>query len=149
VAGRRGRRIKLLTDNLKKKTGYCKLKEEALDRTVWRNGCGRGCGLFVSQYCRMNEGMNEWMREWMVIKTLLATMGNKVYLMKKITSYFNTYHMSTRQGPNPDKNLQLFVKIADVNLNVLLRPVTLGNLRIPVTRIGVTAALAPFLRPHR
>jgi len=34
VTGRRGRRSKLLIDNLKKKMGYCKLKDEAIDRTV-------------------------------------------------------------------------------------------------------------------
>ena len=49
VTGRRGRRSKPLLDNLKEKTGYCKFKEEALDRTVWRSHFGRGCGLFVSQ----------------------------------------------------------------------------------------------------
>jgi hypothetical protein len=37
VTRRRGtRRKKLLTD-LKDRRGYCHLKEEALDRTVWRN----------------------------------------------------------------------------------------------------------------
>ena len=35
VAGRRGRRRKQLLDDLKEKIGYCKLKEEALDRTQW------------------------------------------------------------------------------------------------------------------
>jgi hypothetical protein len=39
----------------------------------------------------------------MVIKALLATMGNEDYLMRKITSYFNMYHISTRQGPDSDK----------------------------------------------
>jgi len=28
---------------------YCKLKEEALDRTVWKTGFGRGCGPVVRQ----------------------------------------------------------------------------------------------------
>jgi hypothetical protein len=37
VTGRRGRRRKKLLDDLKDKTGYCHLKEEALDRTMWRN----------------------------------------------------------------------------------------------------------------
>ena len=41
VTGRRGRRRKQLLDDLKEKRGYCKLKEEALDRTVWRTGFGR------------------------------------------------------------------------------------------------------------
>jgi len=42
VAGRRGRRRRrhLLVD-LKEKRGYCRLKEEELDRTVWRTDFGR------------------------------------------------------------------------------------------------------------
>jgi hypothetical protein len=44
MTGRRGRRRKQLLDDLKEKTGYLKLKEEALDRTVWRTRFGRGYG---------------------------------------------------------------------------------------------------------
>ena len=47
--GRRGIRCKQLLDSLKGKRGYCKLKEEALDRTVWRTGFGRGYGNVVRQ----------------------------------------------------------------------------------------------------
>ena len=43
---RRRRRKKLLVD-LKDGRGYCQLKEEALDRTMWRNRFGRGFGLVV------------------------------------------------------------------------------------------------------
>jgi hypothetical protein len=39
----RGRRCKQLLDDCKEKGGYCKLKEEALDRTMWGTHCGRGC----------------------------------------------------------------------------------------------------------
>jgi hypothetical protein len=46
---RRGRRRKKLLDDLKEKKGYWKFKEEALDRTLWRTGCGRGCGRVVRQ----------------------------------------------------------------------------------------------------
>jgi len=43
VTGRRGRRCKLLLyDN--KTIGYWTLKEEAVDRTLWRTGFGRGYG---------------------------------------------------------------------------------------------------------
>ena len=42
VTRRRGRRRKKLLDDLKNRRGYCKLKEEALDRTMWRNRFGRG-----------------------------------------------------------------------------------------------------------
>ena len=44
VTGRRGRRRKKLVDDLEDSRGYCELKEEALDRTVWRNRFGRGFG---------------------------------------------------------------------------------------------------------
>jgi hypothetical protein len=38
--GRRGRRRRKLPDNLKERRGYTYLKEEALDRTMWRAGFG-------------------------------------------------------------------------------------------------------------
>jgi hypothetical protein len=44
VTRRRGRRCKKLLDDLKDRREYCQLKEEALDRTMWRNRFGRGCG---------------------------------------------------------------------------------------------------------
>ena len=46
---RRGRRRKKLLDDLKDRRGYCLLKEETLDRTVWRNRFGRGFGPVVWQ----------------------------------------------------------------------------------------------------
>ena len=42
VTRRRGRRRKKLLDDLKDRRGYCQLKEEALDRIMWRNRFGRG-----------------------------------------------------------------------------------------------------------
>jgi hypothetical protein len=42
VTGRRGIIHMQLLDDLKGKRGYCKLKEEALDLTLWRTGFGRG-----------------------------------------------------------------------------------------------------------
>ena len=36
VAGRKGRRSKQLLDDLKEEKGYWKMKEEALDFTLWR-----------------------------------------------------------------------------------------------------------------
>jgi len=47
--GRRGRRRRKLLDDLKKRRGYSHLKEEALDRTVWRARFGRGFGPVVRQ----------------------------------------------------------------------------------------------------
>jgi hypothetical protein len=53
VKGRRGRRHNQVLDDLKEKREYCKLKEEALDCTLWRTHCGRGYRPVIRQ--------NEWM----------------------------------------------------------------------------------------
>jgi hypothetical protein len=42
MTGRRGRRRKQLLDDLKEKRKYWKLKEETLDRILWRTRFGRG-----------------------------------------------------------------------------------------------------------
>jgi hypothetical protein len=47
--GRLGRRRKQIMDDLKEMRGYCNLKEEALDRTVWRTGFRRSFGLAITQ----------------------------------------------------------------------------------------------------
>jgi hypothetical protein len=49
MTGRQGRRRKQLLDDLKEKKRYGKLKEEALDRTLWRSRFGRGYGPVVRQ----------------------------------------------------------------------------------------------------
>ena len=56
VARRRGRRRKKLLDDLKDRRGYSHLKEEALDRTVWRHRFGGGFGHVVRQ-------ITDWMNE--------------------------------------------------------------------------------------
>ena len=47
VTRRQGRRRKKLLDDLKNRRGYCELKEEALDLTIWRNRFARGFGPVV------------------------------------------------------------------------------------------------------
>jgi len=49
MTGRRGRRRRKLLDDLKERSGYCHLKEEALDQTMWRTRFGRGFGPVVRQ----------------------------------------------------------------------------------------------------
>jgi hypothetical protein len=49
VTGRRGRRRRNLLDDLKERRGYSHLKEEALDRTMLRDGFGRDFGPVVRQ----------------------------------------------------------------------------------------------------
>jgi len=49
VTGRRGRRRKKLLDDLKERREYSHLKEETVDRTMWRAGFGRGFGPVASR----------------------------------------------------------------------------------------------------
>jgi hypothetical protein len=49
VTGRRGRKHRKLLDDLKERRGYSHLKEEALNRTMWRARFGRGLGPVVRQ----------------------------------------------------------------------------------------------------
>jgi len=49
VTGRRGRRHKKLLFYFKERRRYSHLKEEALDRTVWRHRFGGGFGPIVRQ----------------------------------------------------------------------------------------------------
>jgi hypothetical protein len=49
VTGRRGRRRRKLLDNRKERKGYLHLREETLDRTIWRARFGRIFGPVVRQ----------------------------------------------------------------------------------------------------
>ena len=53
MTGRRRRRRRKLLDDLKERIGYSHLKAEALDRTMWRAGFGRGCGPVVRQTTKL------------------------------------------------------------------------------------------------
>ena len=55
MTGRRRRRRRKLLDDLKERRGYSHLKEEALDRAMWRAGFGRSFGPVVRQTAKMNE----------------------------------------------------------------------------------------------
>ena len=59
VTGRQGRRRWKLLDNLMEKRGYPHLKEEALDRTMWRARFGKGFGPVVRQTAKsMNQDLS-------------------------------------------------------------------------------------------
>jgi hypothetical protein len=49
VTGRQGRRRRKPLDDLRERRGYSHLKEEALDRTMWRARFGRGFEPVVRQ----------------------------------------------------------------------------------------------------
>jgi hypothetical protein len=55
MTGRWGRRHKQLLDDLKEKRRYWKLKEEALDHTLWRTHFGKGYKPVVRQTTEWNE----------------------------------------------------------------------------------------------
>ena len=59
MAGRRGKRRRKLLDDLNERTGYSHLKEETLDRTMWRARFGRGFGPVVRQTAK-------WMNGWIL-----------------------------------------------------------------------------------
>jgi hypothetical protein len=76
-AGRRGRRRKHPLDDLKEARRYLKLKEETLDRTLWRSHFGRGYRLYdtaLAPVMRSRSGSPEgnprqsvlwgWWRGW-------------------------------------------------------------------------------------
>ena len=56
--GGRGRRRRKLLNDLKERRGYSHLKEEALDRTMWRAGFGRGFGPVVRQTRKLMNWAN-------------------------------------------------------------------------------------------
>jgi hypothetical protein len=61
VKGRRGRIRRKLLDHLKEMRGYFYLKEEALDRTIWRARFGRGLGPVVRENTKwINELEKYW-----------------------------------------------------------------------------------------
>ena len=62
MTGRQGRRRMKLLDDLKERRGYSHLKEEALDRTMWRARFGRGFGPVVRHTTKsMNiHSMNQY-----------------------------------------------------------------------------------------
>jgi hypothetical protein len=53
VTGRQERRRRKLLDDFKERRGYSHLKEEALDRTIWKARFGRGFGPVVRQATKL------------------------------------------------------------------------------------------------
>jgi len=62
VTGRRGWWRRKLLDDIKERRGYSHLKEEALDRTMWRAGFGRGFGPVVRQTAKWMNELCSWLQ---------------------------------------------------------------------------------------
>jgi len=86
VTRRWGRRHKKLLDDLKDRRGYSHLKEEALDRTMWRHHFGGGFGPVVRQN---TEWMNEWMKKCMCWCLSIIQLLNMRHGWSGITGFIN------------------------------------------------------------
>jgi len=64
------KRRKKLLDDLKERRGYPNLKEEALDRTMWRVRFGRGFGPVVRQTAKWMKWADLWLRWTTLIRGL-------------------------------------------------------------------------------
>ena len=77
VKRRRGRRRKKLLDDLKDRRGYSHLKEEALNRTVWRNRFGGGFGPVVRQNTEY-----EWTNDVIIYNWCICWLCNIWWIFK-------------------------------------------------------------------
>ena len=88
------RRRKKLLDDLKDRRGYSHMKEEALDRTMWRNRFGGGFEPVVRQN-------TEWMNEYNNSYSMAAIKLEKQYSLQKVlisSNYFNKYKSCPVEG---------------------------------------------------
>jgi len=77
LTGRRGRRRRKVLDDLKERRGYSHLKEEALDRTMWRAGFGRGFGPLVRQTTLTNNECKKLCVKLVTYQNYTKTHGQK------------------------------------------------------------------------
>jgi hypothetical protein len=78
LTGRQRRRRRKLLDDLKERRGYSHLKEEALDRTMWRALFGRGFWLVIRQTAK-----------WMNIDILVFQMfSSHLFWTKNLCAVF-------------------------------------------------------------
>jgi hypothetical protein len=90
VTERRGRRRRKLLDDLKKRRGYSHLKEEALDRTMWRARFGRDFGPVVRQ-------TTKWMDISSFISSFIFTLWRDLLhltCLSWLTSFYQPPHQS-------------------------------------------------------
>jgi hypothetical protein len=90
MTGRRGRRRKQLLDDLKETRGYWALKEEALDRTLWRTRFGRHYG--PTEY-RMDDSCVESNPLFSEFKGSVISLVS-FFKMFYVLLYFLPFHIS-------------------------------------------------------
>jgi hypothetical protein len=84
VTGRRGRKRRKLLDDLKERRGYSNMKEEELDRTMWRARFGIGFGPVV----RQTYLLTPWSR-------VLLEKLTGLQLIKKFPAFYGTRRFLT------------------------------------------------------
>jgi len=96
VTGRQGRRRRTLLDNFKERREYFRLKEEALDRSMWRARFGRGFGPVVRQ-------TTKWMSTFISLYKFRATMcpssGETIVFMRHLV-LVTLCHINTVVSPD-------------------------------------------------
>jgi len=95
VRGRRGIRRKQLLDELKETRGYWKLKEEALDRTLWRTRFGRGCRPVVRQIRAEVPKLSRFTAPLVFQQFFTALLGQKIYLTLPRIKYLGPNKLMT------------------------------------------------------
>ena len=113
VTRRRGRRRKKLLCDLKDRRGYSHLKEEALDRTMWRHRFGGGFGPVVRQN-------TEWMNAQCIV-----VLDWPLYRGPPVHFFLSNRDLARRYGENMKvawKNLDRteFIMTEDTNVSFLL-----------------------------
>jgi hypothetical protein len=73
VTRRQGRKRKQLLDDFKRKREYWKLKEEAIDCTLWRTGFAKSYGLVVKTDYEVNESS--------LIQALAFSVGSNYFFL--------------------------------------------------------------------
>ena len=86
VTGRWGRRGKKLLNDLKEMRGYWKLKEEALDGTVWRPGFERVCGPVARETAKWRSGDS--------LRVISQINPTRCTILFYIFIYFSSLHIS-------------------------------------------------------
>jgi hypothetical protein len=84
VTRRRGRRRRKLLDDLKDRREYSPLKEEALDRTVWRARFGRGFGPVVR---KKTELMNMFISVLYMFRAISCSSSGETIVSKQYLVY--------------------------------------------------------------
>ena len=97
MTGRRGRRRRKLLDDLKEIRGCSHLKEEALDRTMWRAHFGRAFGPVVRQTTKqMNSRILPQLHSdytKLVCDASISAQQSNIYILNLTTNFLENFSL--------------------------------------------------------